>query len=72
MNINFYKIEEALLISYHYFTTQVSNNDLKELNSFKIRNILSIVFDEKTKNLVLYDLFNKNGAFLTSETRCSL
>ena len=72
MNINFYKIEEALLISYHYFTTQVSNNDLKELNSFKIRNILSIVFDEKTKNLVLYDLFNKNGAFLTSETKHDL
>lgn len=72
MNISFYKIEEALLLSYHYFTTQVSNNDLKELNSFKIRNIFSIVFNKETKNLILNDLFNEKGIFLSSETKHDL
>jgi hypothetical protein len=72
MNINFYKIEEALLLSYHYFTTQVSNNDLKELNSFKIRNILSIVFNEETKDLVLNDLFDEDGVFLSGDTKNDL
>ncbi len=72
MNINFHTIDEAFLISYYYFTAQVSNNDLKELNSFKIRNIFSIVFNEESKNLVLNDLFNKEGLFLTSETKHEL
>ena len=72
MNINFHTIDEHLLISYHYYTTQVSNNDLKELNSFKIRNIFSIVFNEETKNLILKDLFNGEGVFLTSETKHDL
>ena len=50
MNINFYKLEELLLLSYHYYVAQVSNNDLLELNGYKIRNILSIVFDKKTRD----------------------
>ena len=72
MNINFYKLEELLLLSYHYYVAQVSNNDLLELNGYKIRNILSIVFDKKTRDLVLEDLFNKNGTFLSSETKYNL
>ncbi len=72
MNIYFYKIEELQLLSYHYYVAQVTNNDLLELNGYKIRNILSIVFDKKTRDLVLEDLFNENGAFLTSETKDNL
>ncbi len=72
MNINFYNIEEPLLLSYHYYVAQVSNNDLLELNGYKIRNILSIVFDKKTRDLVLEDLFNENGTFLSSETKDNL
>ena len=72
MNINFYKLEELLLLSYHYYVAQVSNNDLLELNGYKIRNILSIVFDKKTRDLVLEDLFNKSGTFLSSETKDNL
>jgi hypothetical protein len=72
MNINFYEIEELQLLSYHYYTAQVSNNDLLELNGYKIRNILSIVFDQKMRDLVLKDLFNEDGAFLSSETKDNL
>lgn len=72
MNINFYKLEELLLLSYHYYVAQVSNNDLLELNGYKIRNILSIVFDKKTRDLVLEDLFNENGTFLSTETKVNL
>jgi hypothetical protein len=72
MNINFYKIEELQLLSYYYYVAQVSNNDLLELNGYKIRNILSVVFDKKTRNLVLEDLFNENGTFLSSETKDNL
>lgn len=72
MNINFYKLEELLLLSYHYYVAQVSNNDLLELNGYKIRNILSLVFDKKTRDLVLEDLFNENGTFLSSETKGNL
>ncbi len=72
MNINFYKIEETQLLSYYYFSAQVSNYDLLELNGFKIRNILSIVFNTKIKDLFLENLFNKNGTFLSSETKNNL
>jgi hypothetical protein len=72
MNINFYKIRELQLLSYHYYVDLVSNNDLLELNGYKIRNILSIVFDKKIRDLVLEDLFNENGTFLSSETKDNL
>jgi len=72
MNIDFYKMEESKLLSYHYFSAQVSNNDLLELNDFKIRNLLSIVFNIKTKELILEDLFNINGTFLSNETKDNL
>lgn len=72
MNINFYKLEELQLLSYHYYVAQVSNNDLLELNGYKIRNILSIVFDKKTRDLVLEDLFNEKGTFLSTETKVNL
>ena len=72
MKINFYKIEELQLLSYHYYVAQVSNNDLLELNGYKIRNILSIIFDKKTRDLVLEDLFNENGTFLSTETKVNL
>jgi hypothetical protein len=72
MNINFYNLEEPQLLSYHYYVAQVSNNDLLELNGYKIRNILSIVFDKKMRDLVIEDLFNENGTFLSSETKDNL
>jgi hypothetical protein len=72
MNINFYKIEDFQLLSYHYYATQVSNNDLFELNGFKIRNILSIAFNIEIRDLILENLFNTNGTFLTSETKDNL
>lgn len=72
MNINFYKIEEAQLLSYHYYSSRVSNNDLLELNGFKLRNILSVVFNVKTRDLFLENLFNQNGTFLSSVTKNNL
>lgn len=72
MKIKFHSIEVALLISYYYFTNQVSNRDLLELNSFKIRNVLSIAFNSEIKNLILEDLFSKGGNLLTSETKDNL
>ncbi|WP_430399095.1 hypothetical protein [Flavobacterium sp.] len=72
MNINFYNIEEAQLLSYHFFVAQVNNNNLKELNGYKIRNILSLVFNSKIKDFILEDLFNENGSFLSSDTKQEL
>lgn len=72
MKIDFHEIEESKLISYFYFVTQVSNHDLRELNGFKVRNILSIAFNAKIRNLILEDLFNQNGDFLTVETKDNL
>jgi hypothetical protein len=72
MNIDFHKIEDAQLISYQHYLALVNNNDLIELNSYKIRNILSIVFNTRIKDLILENLFNFNSAFLTSETKDSL
>lgn len=72
MNINFYKIEDAQLYSYHYYSNQVSNNDLKELNGYKLRNILSVVFNNKTRDIFLENLFDRNGIFLSSQTRNNL
>ena len=72
MNINFYKIEDLQLLSYNYYATQVSNNDLLELNGFKIRNILSFAFNIEIRDLILENLFNANGTFLTSETKDNL
>jgi hypothetical protein len=69
MNIKFHTIEEVLLLSYNHYAAQVSNNDLLELNGYKIRNILSIVFNSDIKNLILDDLFSENGVFLTIETK---
>jgi hypothetical protein len=72
MGINFYKIEDVYLQSYYYYSAQISNNDLLELNSYKIRNILSLVFNKKTKDLILENLFNIEGTFLSSETKENL
>lgn len=72
MNINFHTIEDSKLISYNNYLVQVSNNDLIELNGFKIRNILSIVFNTKIKLLILENLFNDYGTFLSTETKDSL
>lgn len=72
MKIDFHEIKESKLISYLYFVTQVSNHDLRELNGFKVRNILSIAFNAKIGNLILDDLFNQNGYFLTAETKDNL
>jgi len=72
MNINFYKIDEAQLLSYNYFINQISNNDLQEINSFKIRNILSITFNTRIKDLILENIFNDKGSFLSNETKDNL
>ena len=72
MKIKFFEIEETKLISYHYFLNQVSNNDLLELNGFKIRNILSLAFNSKIKDIILENIFNINGDILTSETKDNL
>jgi hypothetical protein len=72
MRIDFYKIDESKLISYSYFIAQVSNHDLRELNSYKVRNILSIVFNTKIRDLLLEDLFNQDGTFLSNETKDNL
>lgn len=72
MDINFYKIEDSQLISYYYYAAQVSNNDLLELNGFKIRNILSIVFNSEIKDKILENLFSADGTFLTTETKDNL
>ncbi len=72
MKIKFYEISNSELISYNTYLSQVSNKDLLELNSYKIRNILSIVFDQKLKDLVLNDLFNVDGIFLTTDTKFQL
>jgi hypothetical protein len=72
MTINFYKIDENQLLSYHYYSAQVSNNDLLELNGYKLRNILSVVFNTKTRDLILENLFNRNGTFLSIETKENL
>jgi hypothetical protein len=72
MTINFYKIEETQLLSYHFYSAQVNNNDLLELNGYKLRNLLSVVFNFKIKDLLLENLFNQNGNFLTIETKDNL
>ena len=72
MNIRFYKFHDLQLISYHRFVMNVSNNDFLELNGYKTRNILSIVFNHKTRDLVLDELFSANGNFLSSETKNNL
>ena len=72
MTINFYKIAEAQLLSYHYYSAQVNNNDLLELNGYKLRNLLSLVFNTKIRDLFFENLFNQNGTFLTSETKDNL
>ena len=72
MKIDFHEIEESKLISYFYFVTQVSNHDLKELNGFKVRNILSIAFNPKIRDLILENLFDLNGDFLTVDTKDNL
>jgi hypothetical protein len=72
MKIKFFEIEENKLVSYNYFLNQVSNNDLLELNGFKIRNILSLVFNSKIKDLILENIFNINGDILSNETKDNL
>lgn len=72
MKIDFHEIEESKLISYLYFVAQVSNYNLRELNGYKVRNILSIAFNTKIQNLILEDLFNQNGDFLSIETKDNL
>jgi hypothetical protein len=72
MKIDFHEIEESKLISYLYFVNQVSSYDLREMNGFKVRNILSIAFNAKIQNLILEDLFNQNGDFLSIETKDNL
>jgi hypothetical protein len=72
MNINFFEIEESQLISYNYFKSQVNNNDLLELNGYKIRNIISLTFTEQMKNIVIENIFNSNGTFLSSQTQENL
>jgi hypothetical protein len=72
MTIDFYKIDEGQLLSYRNYSAQVSNNDLLELNGYKLRNILSVVFNTKTRDLLLENLFNQNGTFLSSETKDNL
>lgn len=69
MNIDFHAIEESNLISYKYYVTQVSNHDLRELNGFKVRNILSLAFNFRIRELILDALFNKNNNLLTVETK---
>lgn len=72
MKIDFYKIEEAQLLSYQYYSAQVSNNDLLELNGYKLRNIISLVFNARLKDLLLENLFNQDGTLLSSETKDNL
>jgi hypothetical protein len=72
MNISFYKIDEDKLISYYYFSSQVSNYDLLELNSFKIRNILSLSFNKLIRDIILDNLFDESGTFLSNETKDNL
>ena len=72
MKIDFYEIEESNLISYNYFASQVNNYDLRELNGFKVRNILSIAFNTKIRDFILEDLFNQNSIFLSIETKDNL
>ena len=69
MKIDFHEIDESRLISYLYFVTQVSNYDLRELNGFKVRNILSIAFNRKIRDFILEDLFSQKGNFLSIETK---
>lgn len=72
MKIDFHEIEESKIISYYYFVTQVSNHDLRELNGFKVRNILSVAFNPKIRDLILENLFYQNGDFLTVDTKDNL
>lgn len=69
MKIDFHEIEQSKLISYFYFVTQVSNYDLREMNGFKVRNILSVAFNPKIRDHILEDLFNQNGNFLSNDTK---
>lgn len=72
MHINFYDIEDSNLISYHYYSYKVSNNDLLELNSYKIRNVLSLVFNLKIRDIILDSIFNVNGTLISVETKDNL
>ena len=72
MKIDFHEIQDSKLISYNYFASQVNNYDLRELNGFKVRNILSIAFNPKIRDYILDDLFNQNGIFLSIETKDNL
>jgi hypothetical protein len=72
MKIDFYKINDQDLASYYYFFDKINENNLIELNGYRIRNILSIVFNQNIKNYIINDLFNHEGKLLSSETKNEL
>lgn len=72
MKIDFLKIDEDLLVSYYHFTQMINGFNLLELNGYRVRNILSIVFTNEIKSYILNDLFGKDGKVLSNETKSDL
>lgn len=72
MKILFHKLSEQQISSYSRFVSEVNSYGIKELSSFEIRNILSLVFNQELKNILIDDLFDKNGLILSSETKQDL
>jgi hypothetical protein len=69
MGVNFYTIDEEKLLSYHYYSAQVNNSYLLELNGYKLRNLFSVVFNSSIKDYFIENLFHQNSSYLSSETK---
>lgn len=69
MIIEFHEIAASKLISYNNFVKEVNNHDLKELNGYKVRNIMSLAFKPKISNLIINYIFDTNSTILSDETK---
>jgi uncharacterized protein (DUF1697 family) len=72
MKILFHKLSNQQLSPYLHFIKEVNSYGISELNSYEIRNILSFVFNQEIKNIILEDLFDINGLILSKETKQDL
>jgi len=67
-----FMIPDEVLTDYRLYEARVRALGLSELNGFKIRNVLSTVFDSSYGEQVISEIFDKNGDLLSPETRYEL
>ena len=72
MKINYFSIDNSQLISYSVFVSILNNNNLIELNSFKMRNLFSLIFNNQMRDYVVDDIFRENGSLLNNDTKNEL